>query len=39
MDEIDDSFWLKQFKRMAAYRGLFRDRFFAAEFRKLQRQD
>ena len=39
MDEIDDTFWLKQFKRMAAYRGLFQNRFFAAEFRKLQRQD
>ena len=37
MSEIDDPFWTRQFKKMAATRGLFNDRFFAAEYRKLQR--
>jgi len=36
--EIDDTFWAKEFKKMAAYRGLFNDRFFAAEYRKLQQR-
>ena len=35
--DIDDPFWQKQFLRMVGFRGLFQDRFFAAEFRKLQR--
>jgi len=38
MSEIDDPYWAKQFKRMAATRGLFQDRFFAAEYRKLEQR-
>ena len=35
--EIDSRYWTEQFKKMAATRGLFQDRFFAAEYRKLER--
>ena len=38
MWEIDDPFWQKQFGKMAAVRGLFQDRFFAAAYRKLKRK-
>ena len=38
MWEIDDPFWQKQFGKMGAVRGLFQDRFFAAEYRKLERK-
>ena len=36
--EIDDPYWSRQFKKMAATRGLFSDRFFAAEVRKLEKK-
>ena len=35
--DIDDPYWSKQFKKMAATRGLFQDRFFSAELRKLEK--
>ncbi len=37
--DIDDPYWQKQFLRMVGFRGLFQDRFFAAEFRNLQRSN
>ena len=36
--EIEDPYWSKQFKKMAAVRGLYQDRFFAAKVKQLQKR-